>query len=414
MFARVPRLATLLLAAALGLVGAGLVGAAPAPRALGVATPVEDAGHIGLARYYSALKAAAGGSGVARALHYGDSTIAADGISRTVRARLAARFGDAGPGFIPSAFDGRWNKRSDLEASRPGDWSLKTILFGGGNGRYGLGGIVGSARAGASVTFRMIDAAKAPVPQRHLELWYQAGAGYGTLWAKVDGREVTRVSATAPSTEDRRFVLDSPEPFTQVSFGASGGTVPFYGAVLETGKAGTTWESLGVIGVGSKSFTTFAKEHLGVQMAVRRPDLVVVMLGGNEAGYPILSVKGGAGYAPIFEAALHTIRAGAPTASCLVITPLDQGYRDEEGVAHARPGMPNLVAMQRQVAKANGCAFWSAYAAMGGAGSALRWSGLAGIGTGDLVHVTPRGLEILATLLADALLADYDAWASGR
>ena len=97
-----------------------------------------------------------------------------------------------------------------------------------------------------------------------------------------------------------------------------------------------------------------------------------------------------------------------------MITPLDQGYRDEEGVAHGRPGMPNLVAVQRQVAKANGCAFWSTYDAMGGAGSALRWSGLTGIGTGDLVHVTPRGLEILATLLADALLADYDAWAAGR
>ncbi|MFN7145727.1 MAG: GDSL-type esterase/lipase family protein, partial [Myxococcota bacterium] len=184
--------------------------------------------------------------------------------------------------------------------------------------------------------------------------------------------------------------------------------------VLETGSPGATWESLGVIGVGSKSFTTFAGERLAEQMAVRKPDLVVVMLGGNEAGYPVLTTGGGAGYAPIFEGALTTIRAGAPNAACLVVTPLDQGYLDEEtGEAKSRPGMANLVRRQREVALAQGCAFWSAWAAMGGEGAALRWSATAGLGTGDLVHLTSRGLDVIGNLLADAILAEYDAWATG-
>ncbi len=389
--------------------------AAPTRPRLGVATPIEDAGHVGLARWYAALRGAAAGAGVARAVHYGDSTIAADGLARTVRTRLTTRFGDAGPGFVSAAFDPRWNERADVESKKAGEWSYKTLLFGGAGGRYGLGGIVGIVRDGASVRLSAVSAPKTPVLQRKLEVWYQAGAGYGTVWAKVDEREVAREPATAAATEDRRIVRDVPAGFTTLSLGAAGGAVPLYGVVLETGAPGATWESLGVIGVGSKSFTTFAGENLAAQMAMRKPDLVVVMLGGNEAGYPVLIGNKGAGYAPIFEGALRTIRAGAPTASCLVVTPLDQGYVDEEtGEARGRPGMPNLVARQREVAKAAGCAFWSAYDAMGGAGAALRWSGTAGVGTGDLVHLTGRGLDIIGNLLADAILADYDAWAAGR
>jgi hypothetical protein len=135
----------------------------------------------------------------------------------------------------------------------------------------------------------------------------------------------------------------------------------------------------------------------------------------------VLSVGDGAGYAPIFQAGLDTILAGAPDAACLVITPLDQGEREllegEEpgmgtGEARSKRGMPNLVARQREVALARGCAFWSAWAAMGGQGASVAWTRHRGLTTGDLVHLTGRGLEVIGGLLSDALLQSYDAWAA--
>ncbi|MDP2310250.1 MAG: GDSL-type esterase/lipase family protein [Pseudomonadota bacterium] len=390
--------------------GASAAPKAPQTRTRGVPTALEDPGNLG--RYYGALREVAAGKRVARALHYGDSTLAADGISRTVRTRLAARFGDAGPGFVSGTNDGRWNRRSDVEATRRGDWLYRTILLGGAGGRYGLGGIVAIAPAGATMVTRAVDAAKASRLQKRLEVWYQAGAGYGTVWARADDREVLRVPAVAATTEDRRFTLDVPAGFTTLTVGASGGAVPVYGVVLESGAPGATWESLGVIGVSSRSFTTFAGENLAAQMTARAPDLVVVMLGGNEAGYPVLTTKKGAGYVPIYSAALATIRGGAPAASCLVVTPLDQGYVDEvDGLSRSRPGMGNLVAGQRAAAKAAGCAFWSAYDAMGGAGSAVAWAKTS-LGSGDLVHLSPKGLEVIGDHLADAILGGYDAWAA--
>ena len=381
-----------------------------APR-LGVPTAVVDEGHRGLSHWFTALAEAEAGRGVARALHYGDSTIAADGLARTVRARLQARFGDAGPGFVSASFNPAWHQRSDVSSSRGGGWSWRTILLGGAGGRYGLGGIVGIVESGAHAVVRAIDAEKNAVPQRHVELWYQGGQGYGSYWVSADDREIGRGSAQAAQTDDRRFSLDLAVPATKFAFGATGGTVPFYGMVLETGTPGTTWESLGVVGVGSKSFTTFAKDNLRPQVAQRGADLVVVMLGGNEAGYPSLLSRGGEAYAPVFSGGLDTILAGKGEASCLVVTPLDQGFVDEaDGLEKSRPGMKNLVAVQARVAAERGCAFWSTYDAMGGAGSAITWGHARGIGTGDLVHVTPAGLEILGNLLADALLEAYAGW----
>lgn len=389
--------------------------AVAAPK-LGVPTPVVDAGHVGLRHWFEALRSAEQKSGVARAIHYGDSTIAADGFARTLRSRVAARFGDAGPGFVTASLNPAWHSRSDVQSTRGGGWEWRTILLGGAGGRYGLGGIVGIVRPGAYATLRAIDAAKNPVPMKHVELWYQGGQGYGSYWVSADDQELGRGSAAAATTDDRRFVLDVPAGFTKLAFGATGGTVPFYGAVLETGGPGITWEALGVVGVGSKSFTTYAKDTLRPQVEQRRADLVVIMLGGNEAGYPALLSKGGEAYAPIYAGALDTILAGKGEASCLVVTPLDQGFVDEmdNGTVKARPGMRNLVSVQGRLAAERGCAFWSTYDAMGGAGSALTWGRTRGIGTGDYVHVTPAGLEVLGNLLADALLADYDAWAAGR
>lgn len=392
---------------------------APVKYRAGQAQPLEDEGYRGMARYYRALRAAGEGKGVARALHYGDSTIAGDGIAKTVRARLQRRFGNAGPGFVSAGMDPRWNKRSDVEVSKGGSWSTKSILHGGGGGRYGLGGIVATGQSGSTVSLRAIvqggGANKTTVPIRRLEIWYQSGPGYGSLRVEADDQEVLTQAAGAAAVAEQRAGCESETGFNRLKIGVAGGAVPLYGVVLETGRAGATWEALGVIGVGSRSFTAFKQEHLSLQVAARDPDLITIQLGGNEAGYPLLKSGDGSGYIPYYRKALDAIRAGAPEASCLVLTPLDQGTRDEGGQAVSKPAIPRMVNAQRQAAAAAGCGFWSAFDAMGGSGSIVRWGATKPtLAWADLLHLSGPGLEIIGNLLSDALLADYDAWlASG-
>ena len=85
---------------------------------------------------------------VSRALVWGDSTIASDGVIKNVRKRMQSRFGDAGPGFIPVQVDPRWSMRKDILRKYSSNWKTHTIVFGGGpKGKYGLSGMVSSTHA---------------------------------------------------------------------------------------------------------------------------------------------------------------------------------------------------------------------------------------------------------------------------
>lgn len=395
--------------AAAALCGALLTSLADTHAGARAGKPTALTGAVGLTRYFKALAAAEAGQGVARALHYGDSTLAGDGIARTVRERLAARFGDAGPGFVSAAVESARVTRADVDTKRSGNWRERSILLGGAQGRYGLGGTVGIASPGGSAS---IMGARGPEQRfRRVELWYQAGVGYGGIWLSADEQELVRQPATAENTEDRRYTSTIDGGFQRLKYGATDGPVPIYGVVLETGAPGATWEAQGIIGAGSRSFKAFSHEHLAEQMAWRDPDLVALQIGGNEAGFPVLQYGDGTGYMPIYQAALDQLRLAAPSASCLVISPLDQGLVEEEQPPRSKPGMPRMVNAQRRVAEAAGCGFWSAYDAMGGEGSIVRWAALSPpLAWTDYAHLSPAGLGVIGGHLSDALLAAYDAW----
>jgi lysophospholipase L1-like esterase len=217
-------------------------------------------------------------------------------------------------------------------------------------------------------------------------------------------------SASAEAAADRFATKDVPEGFTRLSLKAQEGPVTFYGVVMETKGPGVVWDALGVVGVGSHSFNYAGRKHLAAQVARRKPDLLVVQLGGNELGMPALSKDGGAGYVPYFGAAFDKIRAGAPEAGCLIVTPLDQGTR-KGAQAGTKPMLATLVAQQRAIAAAKGCAFWDAWSAMGGKDSIVAWSRRKPpLAWTDLLHLSTDGQAIIGNLLADAIEAGYDLW----
>jgi lysophospholipase L1-like esterase len=380
----------------------------PSTRGMGFVQAVEDPGHRGLAPWYRAL--AQSGERVVRAVHFGDSTIAADGVAKTVRERLQERFGAGGPGFVSAAMDPRWNKRFDVKVRRGGTWDTTSLLEGKAPGRrYGLGGTVVVADAGATLTVDALDGAGDPLPLRRVELWYQGGAGAGRVSAKTpDGPLEGRPLAGSGRT-DLYWGVDLLGTSPRVSFSVSGGAVPFYGVVLESDR-GATWEALGVTAVGSGAYGFQDPAHLADQLQHRRPDLIVVMLGGNDVGLRGLASGDSSAYAVYFQQGLDRLRGPLPEAACLIVSPLDQAVR-KGGKVLTKPAIPAIVEAQRKVAAASGCAFWSAFDAMGGVGSFNEWlTHRPALAWTDLMHLSTAGQEILGHLLADALLADFEAF----
>lgn len=73
--------------------------------------------------------------------------------------------------------------------------------------------------------------------------------------------------------------------------------------------------------------------------------------------------------------------------------------------------IPEIVAIQRQVAAETHCAFFDTYDAMGGDGTMARWYAASPrLVTADLLHPTPQGATIVAGLFVEQLGLGYNRW----
>jgi|GEM_PF-910653 len=369
----------------------------------------------GLDAWFTSLaKAAAGAPGhIARALHWGDSTIAGDGITRTVRSRLQSRFGDGGPGFLAVQVDPRWASRPGVLRNAKGAWKTRTITFGGaGNKYYGLGGTVSTAYGKSSSTLGGSKVGDQRQALHRFDIAFQTRPDGGTLVVQVDGGEGATFQTKSESTSDAFHTLTAPNGAQKLHVASNGdGPVTVYGVALETRGPGMTWETLGVAGAGQGSMFRQGPNHLARQVAWRDPDLIVYQMGGNELGYPSLKTGGGKVWKERYVRVVRSVRKGAPDASCLLITPLDQGER-VRGAVRSKPTMATMVRLQRETAREMGCAFWDAQAAMGGSGSFGVWLNKK-LAWSDLYHLTNKGLAIIGHTLSDAMEAAYDEWRRG-
>jgi lysophospholipase L1-like esterase len=375
--------------------------AALPPRPPGVAMPLEDPDFRGLAPLFRALAAP---HDKVRAIHLGDSLLAADGLAGRLRERLQARWGDGGPGFIAAGIDPAWNVRVDVTARRSGDWQTFTLLNGGATDhRYGLGGIVTTAAPGATLTVLTPRRTwRTREPMHRWEVFHPRPTGRFTVY--TDDRPVSSDGAATAGTD---------AGFTRLTIEAAE-TTTLWGVSIERDAPGLVWDTLGVVGIGTASLKQQDAAHLRVQVAARAPSLIVVQLGGNELGYDPIRADQPADYIPWYADAMHKLRAGAPDAGCLVIGPLDQGVPGADP-PRAKHGVSTLIAAQRQFAASDGCAFWDARAAMGGKGAIQRWASRERpLAWTDLVHLSMPGQQLMGDLLADAILAHFDAWTSQR
>lgn len=366
-------------------------------------------GEENLASYFQALKSTGDGK-LATAVHYGDSTIAGDSIAKTVRARLQKKFGDGGPGFFVTGMDPRWMRRDDVRVTRTGDWDINTILFGGNQGRYGIGGVVAKPK-GSNATINISGAKPGSSLGQHVELYTRTPKKDDPVQFEINGVAVTDVKRKDFNTFTT-WMIDHPEAIKTVKIKVTESGLETYGAVVEKAQ-GATWETTAVVGVSSKSFEELNATHVGEQTSHRRPDLIVFMIGGNEAGHGGIYSPGGKIYKDGFGAALKKVRQGSPKSACLVVSPLDQGEQSDDGNVTSKKSIGRMVALQREVALEQGCGFWNAWRFMGGENSFAKWLNQ-GLAWTDLAHFTERGLQNIGNGLSDALLESYHRYESSH
>lgn len=371
------------------------------PQRPGIAQAIEGAAH--LTPFFEGLERSQ--RQVTRVLHYGDSTLAGDGIAKTVRLRMKERFGDGGAGFYVAGMDPRWMRRDDLRVTREGDWDIHTILFGGNNGRYGLGGV--SARPKGPGAVNVTASRKGGTLGRRIEIYSHLSRSEDALRVQVNGQAAEGLQRNRLERFDR-WTLDTDEDISALRLSVREPGLEIYGLVTEASQ-GITWETAAVVGIATGSMRQFNPEHLAAQTATRSPHLIILMLGGNETGHGGLASPEGRLYREAYLSALNTVRRGAPQAACLIMAPLDQAFQGDDGRVRSKPVMGKMVQFQREAAHQAGCAFWDSWSFMGGNGGFARWLSQ-GMAWTDLVHLTEKGLSRIGEALSDALMAEYELW----
>ena len=151
--------------------------------------------------------------------------------------------------------------------------------------------------------------------------------------------------------------------------------------------------------------------HWTEQIAHQDPQLLVLNYGTNESIFPDYVNKQ---YAKELRLLVQRMKASAPKASILVMSPMDRGERTKSGSIDTPPILARVVEIQREIAMENGCAFFNTFQAMGGPGTMGRWFvARPRLVTADFMHPLPGGAAIVGGLLDSALARGYRNWKAG-
>ncbi|RKH56496.1 GDSL-type esterase/lipase family protein [Corallococcus llansteffanensis] len=333
-----------------------------------------------------------------RVVHLGDSLIASDYITDVVRDRLQERFGSGGPGFLyihRLASAGRATRAGT--ASTDG-WKMERLVdTHWPKDRVGWTGVAFSTSGPSQGARFSVEGS------REAELFFLAQPANGSVQVSVDGKPTQRIQTRAfgPKSEAAFARLKLPEGAKTLTLTASGKT-ELHGVSLESGTPGVVYDTVGLLGGMAEVYLRAQPAAFRAQLRHRKPSLVVLMVGGNEAFFLSRERTTVEEVRSQMKELVSRVRTSVPDAACLVMSPIDAGVRTMSGELVTRRHSAEVAEVFREEARQGGCAYYDTLAAMGGEGSALKWLE-SGLMLEDLVHPRVRGSNLLGHLFDLAL-----------
>lgn len=364
--------------------------------------PSGDGGcaRTALGPFFDSLDALAVGraSGPTVIEAFGNSLIAGDRIVDILRDDLGAAFGSAGRGLLLVDRMAPYGGRGRTSHSASG-WQPRTL----GELRapplpFGITGVYHVATtAKARGRFKLDGEPRGT-------LWWLDVPKGGALTVSSGGQVLARTEPTGDGTAHATH-FDIPAGATSLEVTAEQKGAVVQGVVLQHARSGVILDMLGVPSADAGLYARVDDAMLRAQLAEREPKLMLFFLGGNESKRLEWKRMNLEKLREDLQALLRRARAAAPASACMVVGPMD-AVSDTHGKAQTfkqRPFLESVVSAEREIATAEGCAFFDTFTAMGGAGSLARFY-KAGFMHDDLVHPKGRGLDVLGHLVTDALL----------
>jgi lysophospholipase L1-like esterase len=368
--------------------------AVPAPPRLKASAPsptLDDSDGV-LDGLYGALRRTANHEpgAVTRVVHYGDSPTTADLITGDIRSILQERYGNAGHGFILPGKPWAWYQHTGVRVEGSGWQMVPASHFEARDGMFGLGGVsfTGGANAQSKIVFE--NAA-----YTRFDFWFLRQPDGGVLTVTANGAELARIDTSGEAGRADFAAVESATPASKLELHVTQGHVRLFGVTSENALTGLVYDSIGLNGASVTVLSRmFNPAHWAAELQHRRPDLVIINYGTNEADFADFIEKQ---YEKELREAVRRVRAALPRTSILIMSPMDRGHRNGAGAIETMPTIPRLIEIQRRVAKDTGCGFFSTYQAMGGEGTIARWyAAQPRLVSADFIHPYPAGGKIIA------------------
>ncbi len=326
-------------------------------------------------------------------LQYGDSHTASDDWADAMRKPFQEKFGNGGPGFTVAGNPFRGYRRFDIRGAGSPGWVTAGTVAHRGDDRNGLAGLsVTASRPGETVTLTTSG--------EQLALFYLKQPGGGTFTISDNGSPVAEVSTddadgTGTGTGTYRLTTTPGEHLYRLQT-VSYAPVRLYGWVSEQA-SGLTWETLGINGAQASMLLDWDQSLWREQLQNRKPALIVLAYGTNEALYPRWTRET---YRAGLVALITNLKQTVPDATLLLVGP------PECGRLRPFPYLNQVVEVQAEVAQEMGVAFWDWALHMRESGGRAKWV-QAGYSQADYTHLTAEGYRLLGRTLAGELLLEY-------
>lgn len=375
-----------------------VVYAAQGADSLGVHIEDYSLGHIGLKRFFAALKDRQQMNRPVRVAFLGDSFIEGDIMVADFRSGMQKEFGGRGVGFIPvTSVAAQFRPTVEQHADGWTTWSMLTDHDHG----YTLSGMIFEpSKEDASISVKTTNRYPELQTVSSLKLIYEQNKN--TEVRLVSNASADTLRETLPPTS----IITQYEKqgtFTGAKFTFTN-TDEFraLGVALED-NSGVVVDNFSLRGNSGLILERLDISRCQALNKIRAYDLIVIQYGLNVVSEGVMQYGW---YSSRMVKVIRHLQLCFPDADILMLGVSDRS-RQEDGEFETMPSVLALLHAQRQAAKQAGVAFWNVFGAMGGENSMVRfvernWA------SKDYTHLSFRGGREIAGALLKALLSEKD------
>lgn len=380
--------------------------------------------------FFEELATIKGSNKLIRVMHYGDSQIETDRITRYLRNKLQLQFGGHGPGLV-SAINA-YEFELPMSQKSTGNWFRYTAF-----GRMDTS--LNHNRFGVSANFARFSPQKDTVLQKFenqnilpAPASYKAGIlfksshlayksarvysrcrmfyGYNTQELKVkvsaDGQAFAEeVLPASQGLKVKQWAFQASPTELEFQFEAND-SPEFYGFAFD-GYSGVAVDNIAMRGAAGLMFTRMNAQLMAEMFNQLNPKLIILQFGGNvvpgqKDNYDF--------YRRRFSNQIKKLKRVAPGVSILVIGPADMSKKENDKYI-TYPNVPLIRDALKQAAFEDDCPFWDMYEAMGGLNSMPGWVfNEPPLAEKDFTHFTPQGSKYVAQMFYNAFIYEYNAY----